>query len=258
MTAPALEVRGLQKRFGAVVAAADISIDINQREIVGLIGTNGAGKTTFVNMVTGYVQATGGAMRLFGENILGLAPERIVALGVARSFQVPQLFASKTPREHLMLALALAERAGARRLFGAFRQPERAAEADDYLKSFSLESVADQPVIVLPQGVRKLLDIAMAMCLRPKLLFLDEPTSGVASEEKFALMDLVMRRVVEREMTVLFVEHDMEIVSRHVTRVLAFQEGRVIADGGVADVLNDGAVMTAVTGAAHRPAATSD
>jgi branched-chain amino acid transport system ATP-binding protein len=248
---PVLEVRQLSKRFGAVIAAAEINVAVDEGEIVGLIGTNGAGKTTFLNIITGYLKPDSGSIRVLGRDIAGLPPREIIDFGVARSFQVPQIFPSHTALEHVVLAGALAEKRE-RSLFGRLTTSSRIAAAKAILKRFGLADTADFTVNKLPQGQRKLLDIAMAMALRPRLLLLDEPTSGVSTDEKQPLMDIIVASIRQSGVTVLFVEHDMEIVERYVTRLLAFREGRIIADGLPAEVMNDPAVADAVTGHANR------
>jgi branched-chain amino acid transport system ATP-binding protein len=220
-----LVAEGLQKNFGAVTAAADINLAIERDSVVGLIGANGAGKTSFLNMVTGYVLPDSGRIRFDGQDVVGRSPREITRLGLSRSFQIPQLFHSLAVRENLFVAEGIA---GAEHV-------EEATEA--LLARFALATYAGRPAGLLPEGVRKLLDVAMALVGRPKLLLLDEPTSGVAADEKFEIMDLVMGAVRGQGVTVLFVEHDMEIVSRYAERVIAFYEGRVIADGAPAQVL---------------------
>jgi branched-chain amino acid transport system ATP-binding protein len=132
---------------------------------------------------------------------------------------------------------------------------EQGLAADDALRRFGLDAERHKPASVLPEGVRKLLDIAMAMVVKPKILLLDEPTSGVSADEKFAIMDTVMTAVRADKVTILFVEHDMEIVSRYTQRVLAFYDGRIIADGAPDAVLNDDEVRKYVVGTIHAAAA---
>ncbi|NLO80507.1 MAG: ABC transporter ATP-binding protein [Xanthomonadaceae bacterium] len=249
-----LETRGLHKRFGAVVAAKDISVAIERDSVVGLIGTNGAGKTTFVNMVTGYLKPDQGSVRFKGRDVTPLHPRQITRLGVGRSFQIPQLYDSLSAYDNVVVALGIALRnarprwlARGPRLVPGYGLPLEEA-AEQVLERFGLAEFRDRPAGVLPGGVRKLLDIAMTLALKPELLLLDEPTSGVSSEEKFAIMDRIMRAVRGSGATVLFVEHDMDIVSRYASRVLAFYDGRVIADGAPAEVLADPDVQLYVTG----------
>jgi branched-chain amino acid transport system ATP-binding protein len=242
-----LETSGLQKSFGAVVAAKDISVVARRGEKLGLIGNNGAGKTTFVNLVTGYLRPDAGRVVLDGQDIAGLAPRKVRRHGVSRSFQIPQLFASLTPEENLLIALGIAGKEGMSSWRPA-RSTAMMADLEDLLARFRLGEYRDHAIVALPGGVRKLVDIAMAVTHRPKLLLLDEPTSGVAAEEKFPLMDVIMRALEGSDATVLFVEHDMEIVGRYAERVLAFYEGRVIADGSPAAVFGNADVQRYVTG----------
>lgn len=243
-----LEALGLTKTFGAVSAASNVTVQIEQQAIVGLIGANGAGKTTFINLVTGHLRPTAGTVRYQGREITGLSPRQVTQLGICRSFQIPQLFNSLTTFENLLVAtgiVARSSRQSAAEVLGA-RGVNGAAET--MLARFKLETYRAAPASVLPEGVRKLVDIAMALVSRPKVLLLDEPTSGVSAEEKFALMDLVLAAIQGEGATVLFVEHDMDIVRRYAQRLIAFYEGRIIADGRPDSVLSDSEVRKLVVG----------
>jgi len=241
-----LHVDRVNKRFGAVVAAADITLSIGRGECVSLIGSNGAGKTTLVNMVTGYLKPDDGRIAFDGRDVTALAPRAITRLGVARSFQIPQLYGDLTVLDNLLVANACQDQ----RL--SFWQPAQRPEAIDraerLLERFRLGEHRGRRVAELPGGVRKLLDIAMALTGAPKLLLLDEPTSGVSAEEKFPMMDTIMSALGQEAMTVLFVEHDMEIVERYASRVVAFYAGRVIADGTPEAALGADDVRRYVTG----------
>jgi len=247
---PVLSVRGLEKRFGAVVAADALSIDIAAGHKVSLIGANGAGKTTFVNMVTGYLKPDSGSIALDGIDIARRSPRNVARLGISRSFQIPQLFIELTAAQNLAVAVS-----GMRAQALSFHSPAEAQgrrdKALELLGRFGLADLADRPISELAGGVRKLVDIAMALVRRPKLLLLDEPTSGVSAEEKFATMDRVIHAVAPDAATIVFVEHDMEIVSRYADRVLAFYQGRILADGDPHDVLKDAEVRRYVTGGAQ-------
>jgi branched-chain amino acid transport system ATP-binding protein len=247
---PVLSVRGLDKRFGAVVAADALSIDIAPGQRVSLIGANGAGKTTFVNMVTGYLRPDAGRIALDGMDIASRSPRNVARLGISRSFQIPQLFIELTAAENLAVAVS-GTRAGALSFHSPAEAQGRHDRAVELLARFGLAALADRPVSELAGGVRKLVDIAMALVRRPKLLLLDEPTSGVSAEEKFATMDRVIHAVAPDAATIVFVEHDMEIVSHYADRVLAFYQGRILADGNPGDVLNDPEVRRYVTGSAR-------
>jgi len=242
-----LEARQLNKKFGAVTAANDINVRIEQDSVVGLIGSNGAGKTTFINMVTGYLRPTSGRILYQEQDITGLQPRRITELGICRSFQIPQLFNTLSVYDNILVATGIAARslradASAR---GAHHDRQ---QAEQLIERFSLSSYREQAAGSLPEGVRKLLDIAMAVAGGPRVLLLDEPTSGVSADEKFRLMDMVMTALAAEGVTVLFVEHDMEIVGRYTHRILAFYEGRIIADGEPQKVLQDAEVRRYVIG----------
>jgi branched-chain amino acid transport system ATP-binding protein len=245
-----LETTGLTKTFGAVTAAASITVSIGEDTVVGLIGGNGAGKTTFVNLVTGYLAPTLGTVRFAGKDITRLSPRQITRMGICRSFQIPQIFESLSARDNLLVGLGIVSRS--RRSFAGAAATGQAPEdaADEMLARFRLQNWSDAPASVLPEGIRKLLDIAMALAVKPRILLLDEPTSGVSAEEKFSLMDLVLGAVRADRVTVLFVEHDMDIVRRYAQRVLAFYEGRIIADGVPADVFDHAEVRRYVVGGA--------
>jgi branched-chain amino acid transport system ATP-binding protein len=245
-----LEATGLNKRFGAVVAAADINIRIGQGERVSLIGSNGAGKTTFVNMVTGYLKPDTGTILLDGADITSLDPRAITQNGVARSFQIPQLFGQLSVMDNMLVANACHDRALS--FWQSAQRREAMERAEGLLERFRLSEHRQRRVSELPGGVRKLLDIAMALTTAPKLLLLDEPTSGVSADEKFPMMETIMAALDThadaRKTTVLFVEHDMDIVARYADRVIAFYSGRIIADDKPDAALANDDVRRYVTG----------
>ena len=240
-----LEAKGLSKSFGAITAARDINITVHEGEIVGVIGSNGAGKTTFINMVTGYLKPTTGTITFRGKDITGFLPRQVVRNGVCRSFQLSQMFRELTVLEHMLIAIGMLRRLS---WFAPLHSPEHESHAREMLARYTIEQHASAVVSTLPQGVRKRLDIAMATVAEPALLLLDEPTSGVAIEEKFPLMQTVMGQLGMSKAACLFVEHDMEIVERYAQRVIAFYEGRVLADGPVKDVLTNDEVRKYVIG----------
>lgn len=254
-----LEAQGLHKSFGAITAAANINVSVEPDTVVGLIGGNGAGKTTFINMVTGYLKPDAGSIRYAGRDITRLVPRHITQLGICRSFQIPQVFDSLTVRENLLVALGVVVMGGKRWASGATLASDRVDQAaDEALTSFGLTDYRDTRCGVVPEGVRKLLDIAMAMVVKPNILLLDEPTSGISAEEKFGIMDRVMAVVRAERVTILFVEHDMDIVRRYTQRILAFYEGRIIADDTPDTVLNDEEVRRYVIGTSPPAAAGED
>ncbi|HEY5293137.1 MAG TPA: ABC transporter ATP-binding protein [Burkholderiales bacterium] len=250
-----LEARDLNKRFGAVTAATNVNAAIEQDSVVGLIGTNGAGKTTFINMITGYIKPDTGSIHYQGRDITGLSPREVTRIGICRSFQIPQLYSSLSVFENMMVGLGVVLRnAGLGGYFSRGRPnvpghgAPAEAVAERILVRFGLADYRNKNAQVLPGGVRKLLDIALTMVAKPAILLLDEPTSGVSAEEKFGMMEMVMAAVKAEGATVLFVEHDMEVVSRFAERVLAFYDGRIIADAAPEIALTDPEVKRYVVG----------
>jgi branched-chain amino acid transport system ATP-binding protein len=245
-----LSVRDIEKSFGSVVAARDISVNVPAGQTVGIIGANGAGKTTFVNMITGHLSPSKGSIHFEDKDITGLPSRTITRLGISRSFQVAQVFPTMTVGENMRIATAIARGQDSilSRVFRPLDAPEISAEADAAIELFQIANYRDLRAATLPQGVRKLLDIAMAIAGSPRLLLLDEPTSGISIEEKFSLMEVVMSALKARKITVLFVEHDMEIVGRFADRVLAFYDGTVIADEKPDAVLANPRVQTLISG----------
>jgi branched-chain amino acid transport system ATP-binding protein len=250
MNSPILSVQDLGKRFGSMTAAHDITVSVPSQQTVGVIGANGAGKTTFINMITGHLRPTAGTIHFEGVDITGLPSRTITAMGVSRSFQVAQIFPSLTVFENMCTAAAICR--APKHFLGHVRTPfrsrESVAETETLLELFQIARYRNMLAITLPQGVRKLLDISMAVAGSPRLLLLDEPTSGISIEEKFNLMQVIMSALRNRKITVVFVEHDMEIVERFAERVLAFYDGTVIADGTPTATLADARVQTLISG----------
>jgi branched-chain amino acid transport system ATP-binding protein len=241
-----LQTSGLQLAFGGVVVADSIDFALHEGERLAVIGQNGAGKTTFINICTGFIRPTGGSVHFDGKDITRLAPRAIVQRGIGRSFQLPQLFLEHTVRD--CIRLAAAGRTGALRIWAPLARVLPEAEIDRILDLVGLRERAGELCALLPEGQRKLLDIAMALVLQPKLLIMDEPTSGVSSEEKHGLMAIIMRVLDEQKITSIFVEHDVDIVTRYATRVAAWISGRIAADGKPEDVLGNPEIRRNVIG----------
>ncbi len=241
-----LAVEDVHIRFGGVVAAEAVYIDVLPGENLAIIGPNGAGKTTFLNICTGYLRPTSGRVTFEGKEITGHSPRSIVRLGIARAFQIPQLFLEHDVLDNMLLAAAARERA-----WNPFRLmatlPER-AEMLRLLGQLGVADTAHHRVATLPEGVRKLVDVALALALKPRLLLLDEPTSGVSSSEKFQIMDALIQALRTEAVTSVFVEHDMEMVSRYADRVAVWNGGRVQMVGTPAEVLADEDVRRDVVG----------
>lgn len=246
MTPPLLTASNVQVTFGGVRAADDVTLEVMPGEFLAIIGPNGSGKTTFLNLCTGYVRPAAGTIRLADREITGLSPRAITRLGIARSFQHPQLFMAHSLLENVLLAIA------ARRGFWSLLQPlDRPAYRKEALAVVELVGLRDQafsPIAGLPEGMRKLADIALALALQPRLLLLDEPTSGVSSDEKFPLMDTLIAALRRGSVTAVFVEHDIELVRKYADRVAVWDQGKVLAVGEPAQILGDKRVVQAVAG----------
>lgn len=243
---PLIKTTDLYLAFGGVIAADHINFELYPGERLAVIGQNGAGKTTFVNICTGYLKPSQGKVYFDGTDVTGMAPRKIVRLGMARSFQLPQLFTEHTVRECIQIATARSNKELS--WFRPLASTIDTRKVDETLDLVGLMQDADELASDLPEGKRKLLDVAMALALEPKLLIMDEPTSGVASEDKHPLMKTIMHALDERKVTSWFVEHDVDIVKNYATRVAAWIAGAVAADGSPDEVLNNPTIKSEVLG----------
>ena len=248
MSQAILQARDLHVGFNGVKAADGVSLDIHQGEFLAVIGPNGSGKTTLLNLCTGYVRPKSGSVHLEGRDITRLTPRAIARLGVARAFQIPQLFSDQRVIENMMLALAAKD--GLWTMVRPLETAERSKEAVALLELVGLADDKNRISSTLPEGHRKLLDIAIALALKPSLVLLDEPTSGVSSLERFPLMEALMSALRQRQMTALFVEHDMDVVARYANRVLVWNAGKIMAEGHPDAVFKDERVLQSVVGVA--------
>ena len=241
-----LQATGLRLAFGGVKAADGIDLGVMKGEFLAIIGPNGAGKTTFINMTTGYLRPNAGEISYEGQRITGMSPRAIVKRGIARSFQLPQLFLEHTVEQNV--ALAVASRDGIWSPLTPLLRPGYRDEARDLLERFGLTGIAETRADALNEGARKLADIAMAVALKPRLLLMDEPTSGVAASEKMDVVETLARVLREAKVTAVFVEHDMDVVERFADRVAVWSQGRIAALGPPGEVLSDPAVQREVIG----------
>ncbi|MFC3614345.1 ABC transporter ATP-binding protein [Lutimaribacter marinistellae] len=229
-----LEVNGLCKSFGGVQAVDDVSFAVNKGEFLALIGPNGAGKTTCFNMLNGYLRPDRGSVALRGKELIGTPPRRIWRLGVGRTFQITETFLSMTVRENVQMALISHHR----RIYDIFSRATRlyVDEADALLDLVSMRDQATRPCSELAYGDLKRLELAIALAHKPALLLMDEPTAGMAPSERIALMALTAG-IVEREgVSVVFTEHDMDVVFAHAHRILVLNRGALIAEGTGAEI----------------------
>lgn len=248
MSKSILEAKDLRVAFNGVKAADGVSLAIDEGEFLAVIGPNGSGKTTLLNLCTGYVKPSSGNVLLDGQDITRLSPRAITQRGVARAFQIPQLFSDQRVIDNMMLALAAND--GLWTMVRPLDRVDRRQEALALLALFGLGDDGNRISSTLPEGHRKLLDIAVALALKPRLLLLDEPTSGVSALERFPLMEALMGALRQRKMTALFVEHDMDVVARYAKRVLVWNSGTIMAEGPPDKVLEDPEVRRSVVGVA--------
>ena len=255
-----LAVRDASVVFGGLRAVDGVSIDVDEGSIVGLIGPNGAGKTTCFNMVGGQLAPDAGSVRLGGVELVGRRPEAVWRLGVGRTFQIAETFASLTVRENVQLALL----SHARRVLGWWRsaRTQFVAEADALLASVGMAEQATRATSVLAYGDVKRVELAIALAHRPRLLLMDEPTAGMAPRERDELMALARRLAREQSIGVLFTEHSMDVVFAHADRILVLARGELIAQGPPALVRDDPRVREVYFGGGTtfsiRPQETSD
>jgi branched-chain amino acid transport system ATP-binding protein len=244
-----LEARELRKLYGDFCALDGVSLAVDDGEFVSVIGPNGAGKSTLINVLTGVLRPTSGTVRFKDRDIAGIGPVALARLGMARSFQLVQIFPELTVLETLQAAVV--SRLGrSRRLLASLAGDGAVQEgALEVAELFRLADKRHAPARLLPQGDKKLLDVASAFALRPEIILLDEPTSGVSTADKAAIMEILVRasrRIGLR--AIIQVEHDMDIVFGYSDRVIALHQGRVLADGPPSAIRADAHVVDTVIG----------
>ena len=241
-----LETRGLLKRFGGITPTNDVSITVEKGARRALIGPNGAGKTTLINLLTGVLQPTAGGVWLDGAEITKLAPHQRVRRGVARTFQINQLFNALTPLQSLALSVSAQLGIGGQWWKRLGADARVAPRCDTLLRQFRLDDVAEQPVQHLAYGKRRLLEIATALACEPRVLLLDEPVAGVPEGERGEIFDII--NALPTEVSVLLIEHDMDLVFNFASSVTVLVNGAVFAEGSVERIANDPRVKAVYLG----------
>jgi len=243
---PVLETRGLEKHFGGIVATDKVSLAVEKGARHALIGPNGAGKTTIINLLTGVLRPTAGSIWLEGRDITSLEPHRRVRLGIARTFQINQLFADLTPLETIGLAVSERMELGRQwwRLTGS--KAIVIEESVDILSRFNLADVMNERTATLPYGKQRLLEIALAIACRPHVLLLDEPAAGVPEAERHGILDAVA--ALPSNVTVLLIEHDMDIVFSFADRISVLVNGALFVEGAPEEVAADPRVKAVYLG----------
>ena len=244
-----LQAEGLRKLYGEFCALDGVSLAVDAGEFVSIVGPNGAGKSTLINILTGVTRPSAGKVRFKDRDVSGAGPVRLARLGMARSFQLVQVFPDLTVLETLQAAV-VARLGRATRFFSSLaRDREVQAGALEVAELFGLGDKRHTPARQLPQGDKKLLDVASAFALKPDIILLDEPTSGVSTADKTAIMDTLVtasKRIGLR--AIVQVEHDMDIVFAYSDRIIALHQGKVLADAPPAAIMADRHVMDTVIG----------
>ena len=243
-----LATQALTKSFGDNIAVNRVDFTVRQGEVLALIGSNGAGKTTLVNLVSGLLRADSGQIVFEGRDVTQQKSYDRIKAGIARSFQIVNLFDQLSCADNV--ALSIFSREGKTQTLTALATRDRAVwdEAHEILRQFGLDRHAAMLAGSISHGERKLLDVAVAYALKPKLLFLDEPTSGVSTREKAPIMDIVSAIVRSGGITVAIIEHDMDIVFRYSERIVVMHQGTVLADGTPDQIRANDAVTTTLIG----------
>ncbi|MFK8080614.1 MAG: ABC transporter ATP-binding protein [Granulosicoccus sp.] len=241
-----LEVRNLSKSFGGIHAVSDVNFSVRKGELLALIGPNGAGKTTCFNMLMGQLKPTSGDVFLQGERITGMRPRQVWRKGVGRTFQITGTYQSMTVIENVQMALISHNR----RLFsvGPYATRLYRKEAMSLLDLVGMPDQAERACSILAYGDLKRLELAIALSHEPSLLLMDEPTAGMAPSERIALMQLTAQIVEERNISVLFTEHDMDVVFAHAHRIMVLNRGELIAEGTADMIRNDPVVQEVYLG----------
>ena len=243
-----LSTQAIAKSFGDNRAVNNVDFTVRQGEVLALIGSNGAGKTTLVNLISGLYRADSGRIDFDGRDVTSQSSYERIQAGIARSFQLVNLFDQLSCLDNV--ALSIFSREGKTLRLATLASRDRAVwdEALDVLRQFGLDGKAAIPAGAISHGERKLLDVAVAYALKPKLLFLDEPTSGVSTREKAPIMDIVSAIVRSGGITVVIIEHDMDIVFRYSERIVVMHQGAILADGAPDEIRHNDEVTTTLLG----------
>ena len=242
-----LKLANIKKSFGGVVATNDLTVDFAQGSLSAIIGPNGAGKTTLFNLITGRTKPDSGQIVFNGEDITALSAKAIVKRGIGRAFQVASVFPTLTVAQSLE-ASVLAHRNGMNNIFKQFSQPASRQRAEELMEMLGLESRAHHLASHLSHGDQKLLDIGIALALEPRLLLLDEPTAGMGPEERWQMIERVHYLWQREKITIIFIEHDMDIVFAHAQMIRVLYYGALLAQGTAEEIRTNQAVIDAYLG----------
>ncbi len=246
-----LEVRSVSKHFGELVAVEGVSLNVEKGELRAIIGPNGAGKTTFFNMISGFFPPTKGDIVFDGETVTRLPVTARVARGMARTFQITEIFPELSVRENVRIAQELADGFRLHMWVSRAETARVMREVDELLAQVGLSNSADRLVGELSHGDQRAAEIAMALALRPRLLLLDEPTAGMGEQETYQVAGLIRRLHRNSAYTIVLIEHDMRVVFNLADRITVLAEGRMLADGTPQQIAEDPHVQAAYLGKAE-------
>ena len=243
-----LEVETVSRHFGRLVAVDAVSLSVEPGELRAVIGPNGAGKTTFFNLISGFLTPSSGRIRFDGEDITGLLPARRVWRGIARTFQITEIFPELTVRENLRIAVETASGYRLRPWISRRAAAAVGARVTDLAKRGGLADREDRRVGELSHGDQRATEIMMALALNPRLLLLDEPTAGMGEQETYGITRLIRRLHREEGLSIVLIEHDMRVIFHLADRIMVLAEGRMLADGTPQEIAADERVQAAYLG----------
>jgi branched-chain amino acid transport system ATP-binding protein len=243
-----LEINNVTKRFGNLVAVRDVSLNVAKGELCAIIGPNGAGKTTFFNLISGFFPPTSGTIIFDGKDITRLATHERVTRGMARTFQITEIFPELTVFENVRIATEAADGFRLRPWIGRAEAAKVYQQVEATLKLVSLETKADRLVGELAHGDQRAAEIAMALALKPHLLLLDEPTAGMGDQETYHITQLIRRLHRDSNYSIVLIEHDMRVVFHLADRVCVLDQGRMLAQGTPQEIAANEAVQAAYLG----------
>jgi len=245
-----LRVENVTKQFGSLVAVNGVSMTVEPGELRAVIGPNGAGKTTFFNTISGFLRQTSGKIIFDGEDISNLLPARRVWRGIARTFQITEVFPELSVRENLRTAVEVAAGYRLRPWLSATDDGEVRARITELLELGGLDEKADRLVGELAHGDQRATEIMMAIALKPRLLLLDEPTAGMGDQETYDITQLIRKLHLDQKLTIVLIEHDMRVVFHLADRIMVLAEGKMLAEGTPKEIAANEAVQAAYLGKA--------
>ena len=245
-----LQVQNVSRHFGSLVAVKDVSLTVEPGELRAVIGPNGAGKTTFFNLISGFFPPTAGRILLDGRDITRLPAHRRVAMGMARTFQITEIFPELTVRENLRIPVEVASGFHLSPRLGRHAEEEVSARVAELMEMGALAAKADRLVGELPHGDQRATEIMMALALKPRLLLLDEPTAGMGDQETYDITRLIRGLHKDQKLAIVLIEHDMRVIFHLADRIIVLVEGSVLAEGTPAEIAADERVQAAYLGKA--------